>query len=59
MKLSFHGATYTYAPKAVETIETNIECRFMGSRSKLRVVKRMPSEHARHSLKYRGIGYQA
>lgn len=58
MKLSYHGATYTYTPRHIETIETSIDCCFLGKTSKLRVAKPIPTEQARYSLTYRGVGYQ-
>jgi len=59
MKLSHLGATYTVTPHDIETVATDIKCRFLGKTTNLRVAKRMPADSALHKLKYRGVSYQA
>ena len=58
MKLTYHGATYTTTPQRIETIETTIECSFLGNTTKLKVAKHAPNHPPLHILKYRGISYQ-
>jgi len=59
MKLSYHGATYTYAPRHIEMIETDIDCCFLGKTTKLRVAKPVPSQQVHRTLTYRGVRYQS
>ena len=59
MKLSYRGSTYTLTQSPIQTVESSLECRFLGNSTKLRVAKLLPKEHTRHTLKYRGAIYQA
>lgn len=59
MQLSHLGAKYTVTSRSIETVETDIECSFLGNITKLRVPKHMPTQQAQHTLKYRGTSYKA
>ena len=59
MKLSYRGSTYTLAQPPIQVVETSLECRFLGNSAKLRVAKPAADQHVRHTLKYRGVSYQA
>ena len=59
MKLSYRRAEYTLTHSPIETVETNIECGFLGHTSKLRVPKHTPTRSGQRTLKYRGVSYQA
>ncbi len=58
MKLFHLGKTYNHIPTAIETVETAIECQFMGNKTHMRVAKQTPVSASR-ALKYRGISYRA
>lgn len=58
MKLFHLGQTYSHAPIHVETVETAVECQFLGNRTPMRVAKQVPAR-ATQTLKYRGACYQA
>lgn len=57
MQLNFKGASYTYKPQLLETVETDVICQFLGNTRKLRVVKQAPTHRNQNRLKYRGVNY--
>ncbi|MEO0760048.1 MAG: DUF4278 domain-containing protein [Cyanobacteria bacterium J06648_16] len=59
MKLSHLGATYNYTPRQIETVETDIECQFLGKTAKLRIPKQPLNHRNQDMLKYRGVSYRA
>ncbi|MEO1391638.1 MAG: DUF4278 domain-containing protein [Cyanobacteria bacterium J06634_5] len=59
MKLTYHGATYTVSQPLIETVETDIDCRFLGKTTKLRVPKYVPARQHSQDLIYRGNKYRA
>lgn len=59
MKLTYHGATYTYNNRSIETVETDIECGFLGKTTKLRVPKFIPTQQTLRTFTYRGTRYKA
>ncbi|MEL6779711.1 MAG: DUF4278 domain-containing protein [Cyanobacteria bacterium J06597_16] len=59
MKLTYHGATYTYTNRSIETVETDIKCSFLGKTTKLRVPKFVPTQQVLRNFTYRGSHYQA
>lgn len=58
MQLTYHGATYTTTPQRVETIETSIECRFLGNTTKMKIAKYIPHRQVLRDLTYRGASYR-
>ena len=59
MQLIFKGIPYDYTPQTVETVETDVNCQFLGKTTKLRVVKQPFASRTYNRLKYRGTHYLA
>jgi hypothetical protein len=59
MKLTHLGAAYTPFTTDIETMETDIELRFLGRRFRMRAPKAMPPTASSGYLTYRGVRYQA
>ena len=65
VKIAYRGAAmssrhrYTPTHSHIETVESNIECQFLGQKTKLRVAKYVPTVQVPRTLMYRGRSYQA